>query len=109
MDKETAALLLELAEQRAKEAAERTARQRKVVAAFEDKFGRQSDEAHELLDQFELPERILLQECDRLRTIRDQPIDQRRCCARQSQAFSRSRASKRRARRAVARRLFEEG
>jgi hypothetical protein len=74
MDKETAIHLLVIAEQRVKEATQRTARQREVVAGFERNFGHQCDEAHELLEQFELSERILLQECDRLRTIRDQPV-----------------------------------
>jgi hypothetical protein len=46
-----------------------------VVDRLEKVVGRQFQEAHELLEQFELSERILLQECDRLRTIRDQPVD----------------------------------
>lgn len=74
MDKETAARLLLVAEQRVKEATQRTARQRDVVAGLERNFGPQYDEAHELLEQFELSEKVLLQECDRLRTIRDQPV-----------------------------------
>jgi hypothetical protein len=71
----TAARLLELAEVRAKEAVHRTERQRHVVAALEGRIGRQYDEAHELLEQFEMSERMLLQECDRLRTIRDQSAE----------------------------------
>jgi len=71
----TAARLLELAELRAKEATHRTDRQRYVVAALEGRFGHQYDEAHELLEQFEMCERMLLQECDRLRTIRDQQAE----------------------------------
>jgi hypothetical protein len=62
-----------IAEQRVKEATQGTARQREVVAGLERNVGREYDEARELLEQFELSERILLQECDRLRTIRDQP------------------------------------
>jgi hypothetical protein len=76
MDKETAAYLLLIAEQRVKEATQRTARQREVVAGLQRNFGHQYDEAHELLEQLMLSERILLQECDRLRTIRDRPAKQ---------------------------------
>jgi len=75
MERLTAARLLEVAEKRAKEAIERTTRQRELVARLEGQLGRVRDEAHELLEQLELSERVLLQECDRLRTIRDQPLN----------------------------------
>ena len=75
MDRLTAARLLEVAEKRAKEAIERTTRQRELVARLEGQLGRVRDEAHELLEQLELSERVLLEECDRLRTIRDQPLN----------------------------------
>ena len=75
MDRLTAARLLEVAEKRAREATERTTRQRELVARLERRLGRVTDEAHELLKQLELSERVLLQECDRLRTIRDQPLN----------------------------------
>ena len=64
-----------MAQKRAKEAIERTTRQRELVARLEGQLGRVRDEAHELLEQLELSERVLLQECDRLRTIRDQPLN----------------------------------
>ena len=73
MDRLTVARLLEVAQKRAREATERTTRQRELVARLEGQLGRVRDEAHELLEQLELSERVLLQECDRLRTIRDQP------------------------------------
>jgi hypothetical protein len=75
MDPLTAARLLEVAEKRAREAIERTTRQRELVARLEGQLGRVRDEAHELLEQLELSERVLLQECDRLRAIRDQPLN----------------------------------
>ena len=71
----TAARLLEVAEKRAREAIERTTRQRELVARLEGQLGQVRDKAHELLEQLELSERVLLQECDRLRTIRDQPLN----------------------------------
>jgi len=64
-----------VAQKRAREATERTTRQRELVARLEGQLGRVRDEAHELLEQLELSERVLLQECDRLRTIRDQPLN----------------------------------
>ena len=70
MERLTAARLLEVAEKRAREAIERTTRQRELVARLEGQLGRVRDEAHELLEQLELSERVLLQECDRLRAIR---------------------------------------
>jgi hypothetical protein len=76
MDRLTAPRLLEVAEKRAREATERTTRQRELVARLEGQLRRMYDEAHELLKQFELSERVLLQECDRLRSIRDQPLDE---------------------------------
>ena len=75
MERLTAARLLEVAEKRAREAIERTTRQRELVARLEGQLGRVRDEAHELLEQLELSERVLLQECDRLRAIRDQPLN----------------------------------
>jgi hypothetical protein len=75
MDRMTAARLLEVAEKWAREATDRTTRQRELVARLEAQLGRVHDEAHELLEQLELSERVLLEECDRLRTIRDQPLN----------------------------------
>ena len=46
MDRLTAARLLEVAEKRAKEAIERTTRQRELVARLEGQLGRVRDEAH---------------------------------------------------------------
>ena len=74
IDPLTATRLLEVAEKRAREATERTARQRELVGRLEDQLGRSYDEAHELLEQLELSERVLLKECDRLRAIRDQAV-----------------------------------
>ena len=58
----TAARLLEVAEKRAREAIERTTRQRELVARLEGQLGLVRDEAHELLEQLELSERVLLQD-----------------------------------------------
>lgn len=58
----TAARLLEVAEKRAREAIERTTRQRELVARLEGQLGQVRDKAHELLEQLELSERVLLQD-----------------------------------------------
>jgi hypothetical protein len=62
MDRMTAARLLEVAEKRAREAIERTTRQRELVARLEGQLGQVRDKAHELLEQLELSERVLLQD-----------------------------------------------
>jgi hypothetical protein len=71
MDRAVIRRLLEASEQRAEDAAERVARQRRLVAGLERNLdghhGNGRQVAAAILEQLELSHRIMVAECERLR------------------------------------------